>query len=124
METEVNSRIDAIRVGVRAQVVEQLRGRPLRSSRMLTSSDEHVLEGAAKHMFNASKPFAKIKPSEARTSQGECSRLAKQGGVHRLQATKQVCFQEPAEAFFIGDDEDVQSDGSAHATTLQLLAAG
>ena len=47
LESEVNRHMDAIRIGVHAQVEAQLMGRPSRTSRCLTSADDHVLGGAA-----------------------------------------------------------------------------
>ena len=59
-DDEVQSRLAAMEVAIRAQVRAQFRGTPCRSSRFAIQRDDHVLANAAKHHFVTDESFENL----------------------------------------------------------------
>jgi len=57
-ESEVEARMEAIGVGIKAQVSSQLCGSPQHSATGLISNEEHFRGNAARHSFRNTAPFA------------------------------------------------------------------
>ena len=68
-DEEVRLRIAAAEPGIRAQVQEQICGKPCRTTSGLIDPDLHVVYGAARHHFQPGQSFECITPEVARRSQ-------------------------------------------------------
>ena len=65
VETEVASRMAALEVGVRKQVIEQVAaGVAHHDSRLLVSTEEHLRSTSARHSFKNEKPFEELSHTE------------------------------------------------------------